>query len=90
MLFKQSSGYPLINRISDVINQFLHTGLIFLLSSLYGLEEELNEGFQRVLIHMINNAQRNTQEVQHGTLGGHRTIDLSLGIDVYFCLFCLL
>ena len=60
MLFEETSRYPLINSISDVFNQFAYSCLISLLSSLDSFEEEFDETFKRVLIHMINNTEGNT------------------------------
>ena len=60
MLFKQTTRNPLIDCVSDVIDKFLHSSFIFFLSSFDGLEEELNEALQRVLIHVINDAEGNT------------------------------
>ena len=63
MLFEQSSGNPLVNGVSDVLDELGHSSFIFFLSLFDGLEEELDETFQRVLIHVINDAQGNTQEI---------------------------
>ncbi len=87
MFFEETSRNPLIDCISDVIDKFLNSGLIFFLGPLNGLEEELNEALKRVLIHVINDAERNTQEIQHSTFSSDRTIDFSLSIDIDFCKF---
>lgn len=88
MLFKKSSWYPLINCISDVLNQKSSSCFIFFNSSLDSFEEELNEAFKRILIHMINDAKRNTQEIKHSALSSNWTIDLSLSVNINFSNFC--
>lgn len=60
MLFKETSWNPLINCISDIIYKFLSSSFIFFLSSFNGFEEKFNEALKRILIHMINDAERNT------------------------------
>ncbi len=56
MFFEQSSGDPLIDGVSDIENKETHSGLIFLCCSFYGFEEELNETFKRILVHVIDDA----------------------------------
>lgn len=90
MFFKETSRNPLINCISDVIDKFLNSGLILFLGPLNGLEEELNEALKRVLIHVVNDAERNTQEIQHSTFSSDRPIDFSLGVNVDLSLFSFL
>lgn len=56
MLFEKTSWNPLIDGISDVVDQFLNSCLIFFLSSFDGFEEELDEAFKWILIHVIDDA----------------------------------
>ena len=56
MLLEQSPRNPLVDGVSNVFNQFSYPCLILFLSPLNSFEEELYEAFQRVLIHVINDA----------------------------------
>jgi hypothetical protein len=56
MFFEKSSGDPLIDGVSDVEDEEADSALILFYGSFDCLEEELNETFQRVLIHVVNDA----------------------------------
>jgi hypothetical protein len=58
MLFEETSGNPLIDGDSDHLDQFSDTGLISFVSLVDGFEEESDESFKRVLIHVVNDAKR--------------------------------
>lgn len=73
----------MINGVSDVENEEIDPGLILFYRSLDSLEEELNETFEGILIHMINDAEGNAQEIEHSTLGSDRPVDLSLCVDIH-------
>lgn len=88
MLFEEASRNPLVNGIPNIFNEFANSSFVFLLGSFNGLEEELDETFQGILIHVINDAKGNTQEIKHGTFCSHWPIYLSLSIDVYLCFLC--
>ena len=90
MLLEETSRNPLNDGISYIFDELQNSGFIFFSGSLDGLEEEFDEWFKRVLIHVVDNAERNAQEVQHSTFSSDRPIQLSLGVDNYFCLFSLL
>jgi len=49
-----------------------------------GLVEELLEGFQRVLIHVVHNGKGNDQEIEHGTFSCDMSVSFSLLIDHLF------
>jgi len=87
VLFEKASGDPLVDGISDVLNKFSSSGFVPFFGSLNSLEVELDEAFQRVLIHVLDDAQRDTQEIEHGTFSSDGPIDLSLGVDIDFSLF---
>ena len=63
MLLEKSSRNPLIDSESDIFYQLASSSFIFFLSFLNSLEEELDKAFQRVLVHVIDDAERNTQEI---------------------------
>jgi len=87
VLFEKASGDPLVDGISDVLNKFSSSGFVPFFGSLNSLEVELDEAFQRVLIHVLDDAQRDTQEIEHGTFSSDGPIYLSLGVDIDFSLF---
>ena len=84
MLFEESSRDPLVNGEPNVFDELSSSGLISFLSLLNGFEEELDETLQRVLIHVINDAQRNAQEIEHGSFSCHWTIQFSLSVNINF------
>lgn len=87
VLLEQSSRYPLVNSESNVLNELGRTCFISFWGLFDSLEEEFNEALQRVLIHMIDDAEGDTKEVEHSTFSSDRTIDFSLSIDIDFCKF---
>lgn len=84
MLLEQAARHPLVDGHSDHLSQGEHSRLLLLedLSLLDGLEEEGDEGLEGVLIHVVDDAQGDQQEVEHGTLGGDSTIDLTEEVDL--------
>ena len=90
MFFEESSRNPLIDSKPDILNKFQYSGFVPFGCLLNGFEEEFNKAFQRVLIHVIYDAERNAQEIQHGAFCCHWPIDLSLGVDVDLSCFCYL
>lgn len=78
ILLKQTTRHPLIDNVSDVLDQFFNTGFILTGSPLDGFEEEEVERLKRVLVHVTNVVQRNNQEVQKGTFIRYWSIDFSL------------
>lgn len=87
MFFKESTRYPLVDSKSNIFNKFCCSGLISLRCFFNSFEEKFDKALQRVLIHMINNTQWNTQEVQHSTLSCNRSINLSLSVNIYLSNF---
>ncbi len=57
MLLEETSGHPLVNSVPYVFYEFTHSPFIFLLGLLDGFEEKFNEAFQRVLVHMVDDAE---------------------------------
>ena len=86
MFLEETTGYPLVNGHSDHLSKCKHSWLFFieLLCLLNSLEEESDEGFKRVLIHVINDTQCDKQEVKHGTLSGNSTIDFTKDVNLDF------
>ena len=57
MFFEESARYPLVDSKSDILNKFSCSGLISLRCFFDSLEEKFDKAFQRVLVHVINNAE---------------------------------
>lgn len=79
MALEETTRDPLVDRDSDHLDQVWNTDLkIFrLLSLINSLEEEVLEGLERVLVHVINDAELNEQEVKHSSFCGNRSVGLS-------------
>jgi len=90
VLLEETTRDPLIDGRTDIQNQGLNTSFITDLCSIDGFEEESDEGFQGVLIHVIHDTQRNNQEVKHGTFSCYDSVVLSLNVDFSFCDFSFL
>ena len=90
MLFEEAPRNPLVDGISDVLDKFGNASFVLFLSSLDGFEEELDEAFQGVLVHVVDDTKGDTQEVEHGSFSSHWTINLPLGININFCFLSLL
>lgn len=84
MSFEETSRYPLVNGHSNRFSKIEYTFLFIfgLLSSINGFEEEVLEGGKRVLIHGINIAKLDKQEVKHGTFTSDSSVDLSESVNV--------
>lgn len=87
MLFEKTSRDPLINCVSDVKNEESDSGFIFFDCPFDGFEEELNETFKWILIHVVDDTKWDTQEIQHGALCSDRSVNFSLSVNVNFCNF---
>lgn len=84
MLFEETTWNPLVNRWTDVQNQCWDTFFAFHCCSVDWFKEECNEWFERVLVHVIHNAQRDNQEVKHRTFSSDDSIVLTLHVDFSF------
>ena len=86
MFLEETSGNPLVNSHSNDISEIKHSNLIILIQfSLFNsLEEESGEGLKRVLIHLINDAKLDEQEIEHSSLGGNSSVDFSQQINLDF------
>jgi len=89
MFLKETSGDPLVNCHSNDISEVKHSDFIVFIqfSFLDSLEEESSEGFKRVLIHLINDAKLNKQEIEHGSFCGNSSVDFSQQVNLDFSLF---
>jgi len=87
---EKTSGYPLVNGHSDHFSESKDSWLFFLegFRLIDGLEEEGGEGLKRVLVHVVDDAKLNKQEVEHGTLSSDSSVDLSGEVDLDFSLLC--
>lgn len=74
----------MVNSESNILDEFSSTGLISFRSFFDCLEKKFDEALQRVLIHMIDDAERDAKEIEHSALSGDGTIDLSLSVDIDF------
>ena len=56
MTLEETSGYPLVDCDTDHLDKVWHTNLLLLgwFSLLNSLEEEVLEGLERVLVHVID------------------------------------
>ena len=92
VLLEETSGDPLVDRHPDHLSQGEDSGLLVLelLRLLDGLEEEGGEGLEGILIHMINDGERNKHEVKHSTLGCDTSVHFSQCVDVRLSHFCKL
>lgn len=77
--FEETTGDPLVDCDTDHQDKELHTliNIFLLLSLVNSLEEEVLEGLERVLVHVVDNPQLDQQEVKHGTFSGNWTIRFS-------------
>jgi len=84
MCFEETTGDPLVDCHTNHGTECVDTRLLVLteLGLVDGLEEEGGEGLKRVLVHMINDGQRDEHEVEHGTFGGDASVHLSQRVDV--------
>jgi hypothetical protein len=89
MFLKETSGNPLINCHSNGRSKRNNSDLIIIiqLSLFDSLEEESGEGFKRVLIHLINDAKLDKQEVEHGTFSCNSSVNFSQKINLDFGFF---
>lgn len=84
VLFKESSNNPLADGVSDLLAEVIDTMFIVVLHELDGLEEEVLEGVQGVLIHILDEIQLNDQEIEHGTFSGDHSVELSGVVNFNF------
>lgn len=88
MSHEETSQYPLIDGHSDDFPQSEDSRLLLFESFglVDSLEEEGGERLERVLVHVVNNAEFDEHEIEHGTLGSHSSVDLSGKVDLLLCL----
>mmetsp|Transcript_20840 Transcript_20840/g.49406 ORF Transcript_20840/g.49406 Transcript_20840/m.49406 type:complete len:523 (-) Transcript_20840:4973-6541(-) len=89
---KQASVHPAEDGHADDGDQPLCPlgNVISWLGSINGLVQEIHEGVQRVLIHVLNEAQLDDQEEEHGSLSRNGTVQLSGSVDLNLRLLGLL
>jgi len=82
---------PSVDCHSDGLSEVNDTFLIVIVrgSVVDGLKEEGLEGLERVLVHVIDDAKLDKQEVKGGTLGRDTSVNLTKVVDSDFGLFSL-
>jgi hypothetical protein len=83
---EESSGDPLEDNVSDLLSEGKDSFLTLYSGLVHGFEEEVLERLKGELIHMRQDAQCDTQEIQHGSFSGDWSIDLSLDGDNFLSL----
>mmetsp|Transcript_20735 Transcript_20735/g.31878 ORF Transcript_20735/g.31878 Transcript_20735/m.31878 type:complete len:312 (-) Transcript_20735:10389-11324(-) len=84
MLLEESTGNPLVDGHTNHLSEGQYAPLfvfVELLGLLNGLEEEGGERLQRVLVHVVHDAELDQQEVQHGTFGSDAAVHFSQGVN---------
>lgn len=73
MILKQGSADILINAVREVIHQNLQSliQLICLLASFDGLDVQVDEPVERILVHGVDVGEFGTAEEQNGGMFGH-------------------
>jgi hypothetical protein len=91
MAHEETTLDPSVDGHSDGLSEVNDTFLIVIVrgSVVDGLKEEGLEGLERVLVHVIDNAKLDKQEVKGGTLGRNTSVNLTKVVDSYFGLFSL-
>ena len=86
---KEAALDPSVNGHADVLSQVQNAFVVvwLLFSLLDSLEEESLERLERVLVHVVDNAQLDQQEVQSGTFGCDASVDLAEVVNCNFSLF---
>mmetsp|Transcript_43098 Transcript_43098/g.100602 ORF Transcript_43098/g.100602 Transcript_43098/m.100602 type:complete len:479 (-) Transcript_43098:2669-4105(-) len=89
---KESTIHPAEDGHTDDSNQPLNalSDVVSRLCAIDGFVQEVHEGIQRKLVHVLDEAQLNDQEEQHRTLRSDRTVELSRRVDFYLCFLSLL
>ena len=54
------------------------------------LPEEVDEGIQGVLVHVVDDVQLDDKEIEHSSLGCDHSVEFPLRVDFHFCLLRLL
>jgi len=85
MALEETAGDPLVDCDSDHQNKKRDSlfNVLLLLSLVDSLEEEVLEGLERVLVHVVNDPKLDEEEVEHGTLGGDLTVSLSGDVNLF-------
>jgi len=88
---KETTLDPSVNSHTNVLSQVKHALLIIIvvLSELNSLKEEGLERFERVLVHVVNNAKLNEQEVKGGTLTSDTSVNFTEVVNSDFSLLGL-
>jgi len=74
--FEKTTSDPLVNVNTDLLDEIEHAGVVIIIgfSSFNSLEEINVERLKRVLIHVVNNAKLDEQEVEHSTFSRHSSV----------------
>jgi len=89
MFLEKTSRNPLVNGHSNDFSQRHNSNLIILiqLSLLDSFEEESSERLEGVLVHLINDAKLDKQEIEHGTFSCNSSINFSKNVNLDFGVF---
>lgn len=79
MFLKETSGNPLVNGHSNDISKRKHSNFVIItqFSLFNSFKEESSVGLKRVLVHLINNAKLDEQEIEHSTFSCDSSVDFS-------------
>jgi len=85
MFLEETSGNPLVDSHSDDISQRTDSNFIVFVKFclLDSFEEESSEGFKGVLIHLIDDAKLNEQEIERCTFSSNSSVDFSKNVNLF-------
>jgi len=84
MFLEETSGNPLIDGHSDDISQRTDSNFIVFVEFclLDSFEEESSEGFKGVLVHLIDDAKLDKQEIERCTFSCNSSVDFSKNVNL--------
>jgi len=85
MFLEETSGNPLVDGHSDDISQRSNSNFIIFIQFclLDSFEEESSEGFKGVLVHLIDDAKLNKQEIEHGSFSRNSSVNFSKNVNLF-------
>jgi len=85
MFLEETSGNPLVDGHSDDISQRTDSNFIVFVEFclLDSFEEESCEGFKGVLVHLIDDAKLNKQEIERCTFSSNSSVDFSKNVNLF-------
>lgn len=89
MFLEETSRNPLINGHSNDTSEIQDSDFVIFVhfSLLDSLEEESGEGLKGVLVHWIDDAELNKQEIEHGTFSSNSSVHFSQEVNLDFSVF---